>query len=230
MKLLTTANTKILKSLDLGYMTFGIHLAPYTLAGVGNVCPWASEGCAAACLNTSGMGAFSNVQDSRIAKTQFFYAQRNLFMEQLVKEMRAAVRKAKREGYKPVFRLNLTSDIQWEKSHVAHDGKTVFEHFPDVQFMDYSKGAKRFGNVPPNYHLTFSRSEKNGDKAVALAKAGHNVAVVFDKVPKQWNGIPVIDGDEHDLRFLDPKGVIVGLKAKGKAKRDESGFVVKGAE
>jgi hypothetical protein len=63
------------------------------------------------------------------------------------------------------------------------------------------------------------------DVRLALSN-GMNVAAVFHKVPETYLGRTVINGDETDLRFLDPKGVIVGLKAKGKAKKDTTGFVV----
>lgn len=229
MKLLTTSNTKIKKGEKLGFMTFGIHLAPAKLSGF-NTCPSASNGCAAACLNTAGMGVYSTVQSARIAKTLLFFKQRDSFMTQLVKEIAAAVKKSVKNEMIPCFRLNLTSDLAWEK--IRHNGQTIFELFPDVQFYDYSKVLSRMssflaGELPKNYHLTFSRSESNELAVNAILASGGNVAAVFrGALPKTWQGKKVVSGDESDLRFKDPKGVIVGLVEKGKAKKDSSGFVL----
>lgn len=229
MKLLTTANTKIKKGEKLGFMTFGIHLAPAKLSGF-NVCPSASKGCAAACLNTAGMGVYSTVQAARIAKTKFFFSDKQGFMSQLIKEITAAIRKAEKNGMKPAFRLNLTSDLPWEK--ITYEGKTVFELFPRVKFYDYTKVLSRMsaflsGDFPKNYHLTFSRSESNETATRAVLVSGGNVAMVFRKrLPKRFMGFPVIDGDISDVRFKDGKRKIVGLVEKGVAKKDLTGFVL----
>ena len=133
--------------------------------------------------------------------------------------------KAEKQGLIPVFRLNGTSDLAWEKYEVAN-GKNIFQMFPEVQFYDYTKINNRKVSHIPNYHLTFSKADGNDmDTRIAMSN-GMNVAVVFKNVPETYLGRPVINGDETDLRFLDPKGVIVGLKAKGKAKKDTTGFVV----
>jgi hypothetical protein len=226
MKLLNSGNSKTIKGEKIGFRTFGIHLAPSKLSGH-NVCLWASKGCAMACLNTAGRGAMSNVQKARINKTKFFFQDKGGFMEQLVKEITAAIKSAAKAGLAPCFRLNLTSDIPWEG--MRHEGKNIFEHFPNHQFYDYSKGKTRFvKNKVSNYHLTYSRSEETGlEEIKELVSKGHNVAVVFrGKLPKTWEGMQVVDGDDTDLRFLDPKGVIVGLVEKGLAKKDQTGFVV----
>ena len=224
MKLLGIANTKTLKGEQLGYRTYIMHLAPSTLSGY-QVCPMASEGCAEACLNLSGMGRFSNVQAARIAKTRYFFEDRGSFMKQLVKEIRSAVKSAGKAGLTPVFRLNGTSDIRWETIAVYADNawhNNIMDAFPQVQFYDYTKIPNR-RNVPRNYHLTFSRSESNGDLVAASLL---NVAVVFDVLPDTYLGRRVIDGTEHDLRFLDPENVVVGLTANGKAVDDATGFTV----
>ena len=228
-KLLTTANAKIKKGEKLGFMSFGVHLAPAWVSGF-NVCKDASSGCAAACLSTSGHGAFSTVQNSRIAKTQLFFKQKETFLAQLIKEVRAAVKKAEKNKMIPCFRLNLTSDLPWEK--IKHEGKSIMELFPSVQWYDYTKSSARMsaflaGEFPKNYHLTFSRSESNALAVDAILASGGNVAAVFrGALPKTWQGKKVVSGDESDLRFKDPKGVIVGLVQKGKAKKDQSGFVL----
>jgi len=229
MKLLTTANAKIRKGEKIGFRTFGIHLAPASLSGF-NVCKDASAGCAAACLNTAGMGAFSNVQNSRIEKTRLFFKDKAVFLSQLIKEITAAVKSAEKQNLTAVFRLNLTSDLPWEK--IKLNGQSVFDLFPSVQFYDYTKSPERMtaflaGEMPQNYHLTFSKSETNGAIAESILKSGGNVAMVFRKsLPSKWLGVEVVNGDETDLRFLDGAGKIVGLVEKGKAKKDESGFVI----
>ena len=228
MKLLGIANTKTMKGEALGFRTYIMHLAPSTLSGY-QVCPMASLGCSEACLNLSGMGRFSNVQAARIAKTKWFFEDRGSFMSQLLKEIRSAIRSSLKAGVTPVFRLNGTSDIRWETISVFADGvwhNNIMDAFPSVQFYDYTKIPNR-RNVPSNYHLTFSRSETNELDALQVLSSGTmNVAVVFDEIPNKWAGVTVIDGTETDLRFLDDRAVVVGLKANGKAKKDQTGFTV----
>lgn len=219
MKLLTENNAKVLKGLEFGYLNVILHLAPFNLSGK-QVCPKASAGCASACLNTAGMGIFSNVQNARKAKTLRYFNDRENFMADLAKDVNSAIKKAKKKGLKLAVRINGTSDLPMLALKVA-------EQFSDVQFYDYTKVAKTFDReLPKNYHLTFSRSEVNDAEVDTILAKGHNVAMVFDKLPKTYKGFKVISGEENDLRFLDEKNVIVGLKAKGKAKKDTSGFVL----
>jgi hypothetical protein len=232
MAILTTSNTKIKKGETSGFKTAGIHLAPHKLSGY-NTCLAASNGCAAACLNTAGMGVYSTVQAARIKKTKAFFEDRNGFMVSLIKEIKAMIKKSNKLGLTPAFRLNLTSDIAWE--NIKHEGMNIMEMFPDVTFYDYTKIPKRMlqftrGELPKNYHLTFSRSENNQIHVDIVMAFGGNVAVVFrGKLPNTYKGKKVIDGDINDLRFLDPKGIVVGLVEKGRAKKDASGFVVEPA-
>ena len=228
--ILTTQNDKTLKSLSLGYLTFGIHFAHSDLSGI-DVCPDASEGCKLACLDFAGRGQMGNVKEARIEKTKTFFSDIPIFMLRLHKEIEKAISYANKKQLQACFRLNLTSDVKWEK--IKYLGKTIFEHFPSVQFYDYTKSFARLKLNIPNYHLTFSRSESQTNHvhcALAL-QAGHNVAAVFStkkgfELPSEYNGKEVIDGDKHDLRFIDKRGVIVGLRAKGPAKNDQSGFVI----
>lgn len=219
------SDAKTVKGEKFGWLTFILYLAPSTVSvpfGGANLCPNASKGCAAACLFTAGRGRFSNVRSSRIRKTVEFVKDRKLFLSNLEEDIVAGIKLAKMRNMKPCFRLNGTSDINWAKFMV--------HKFPDVQFYDYTKVTDYVLNHDlPNYHLTFSRSEENEAEALLLMEQGHNVAVVFPTkdFPSHWNGVPVINGDESDLRFLDPKGCVVGLKAKGDAKTDQSGFVVR---
>jgi hypothetical protein len=223
MNLLTTNNTKLLKGSGKGYMSFVLHLSPADSSGT-EVCPKRSPGCTEACLNTAGRGKMHKVQAGRLRKTRLYLEDREGFMAQLVWDIKAGIRRAGRHDAIPCFRLNGTSDVPWERVRI--NGKNVFQLFPDVQFYDYSKLHNRKVSQYKNYHLTFSRGENN-DKDVAKAiAAGMNVAVVFRELPETYMGLPVISGDEDDLRFLDPPNHIVGLKAKGRARKDASGFVV----
>jgi hypothetical protein len=232
MSLLNSGNSKTRKGEKKGFTTYGIHLAPASLSGF-NVCDSSSAGCRWACLNTAGRGKMSSVQRARIAKTKLFFKDKQKFLAELWVEITKSIKSSAKKGMTPCFRLNLTSDLPWEK--IKFNGQSVMEAFPDVQFYDYCKSPERMtkfvnGDMPANYHLTFSRSETNGALALAFLKSGGNVAMVFRKsLPATYFGHEVIDGDETDLRFLDGKGKIVGLKEKGLAKKDETGFVLEPA-
>ena len=239
MKLLSTGNPKIIKGFKQGYNTYILHLAPADLSGF-NTCPKATAGCKAACLNTAGRGGMfkkgestNMIQEARIRKTAFFFEERAGFMEWLVADIKLAIKQSAKKGLIPVFRLNGTSDLSWEKYEVIRDGKlyrNIFTAFPDVQFYDYTKVLGRKISDIKNYHLTFSAADGNDVDVMKAIQQDYNVATVFGikktlPMPESYNGLPVFNGDESDLRFLDPKGVVVGLYAKGKAKKDTSGFV-----
>ena len=232
--LLTSGNQKILKGEKLGYITKGIHLAPANLSGF-ETCRWRSKGCTMSCLNTAGRGQMNSVQDSRIAKTRLFFEEQFDFLAKLTKEITSTIKSAIKKEMEAVFRLNLTSDITWESVFFDEERpKNIFDKFPETQFYDYTKSFQRMaqflnGEFPSNYHLTFSRSENNQKLVEMVLEMGGNVAVVFrNQLPKTWNGIEVVNGDETDLRFLDKQGVVVGLIEKGMAKKDETGFVQEG--
>jgi hypothetical protein len=240
-KLLGTSSAKTVKGETLSYLTGILYLSPSDLSGAGNVCPWAGT-CKEACLNSAGRGAFNSVQAARIKKTRWFFANRDAFMETLYEDCKALVRKAKRAGMLPCIRLNGTSDLAFHRLIVPSKGKTLMDLFPNVPFYDYSKSLKKAldnakGLHAPNYHVTFSRdSAANESECEQVLRAGGNVSVVFrDSLPPTYWHRPVINGDTTDLRFLDRRaragryGYVVGLKAKGKAKHDTSGFVVDSA-
>lgn len=222
------SNAKTVKGQKKGYATGILYLAPADVSGY-EVCPGSSSGCREACLNTAGRGKMSRVQEARVRKTKFFFENRALFLTELEADISRFIKWAKKKDFIPVVRLNGTSDIVWERiSFVGEDGKTynnMMERFPEIQFYDYTKLAGR-KNLPKNYHLTFSLHEENENRASKAIQNGMNVAVVFrDELPKKYMKLNVINGDETDLRFLDKKKKIVGLKAKGKAKKDTKGFV-----
>ena len=230
--ILTAGNAKIVKGEELGYLTKGIHFAPANLSGY-EVCHWRSKGCTFACLNTAGRGQMERTQDSRIAKTKLFFEQRNDFLAKLTKEIASSIKSAIKKGMTAVFRPNLTSDLEWETIE-NEQGETLFQKFAETQFYDYTKSFARMkafldGELPSNYHLTFSRSEHNQKLCEMVLAMGGNVAVVFrNQLPETWNGFEVVNGDENDLRFLDKSGVVVGLIEKGLAKKDKTGFVQEG--
>jgi hypothetical protein len=254
MKFTTIANTK--RDTNLSYLgninksaklakngkishqyTYSIYLAPSSLSGY-NVCSHSTPECRLNCLHTSGRnsmeiisGVKTMTNDCRIKKTRLFYEYPEYFMQWLIAELERYQNKAKKDGYGFSVRLNCTSDINWQT--VLIDGKNLFELYPDVVFYDYSKNPAKFINKPENYHLTFSFTGRNVTSCIALLKQGYSVAVVFDiknetELPKTFMGFPVINGDKTDARFLDPKGVIVGLKFKRIAnqKAEKGCFVV----
>lgn len=219
----------------LGIHTRVLHLAPARSSGF-NVCPMASEGCEAACLNYAGF-KYARKQQARVNRTHMFFHQRKEFMHRLAREIFSTMDFAYKCGLSPGIRLNGTSDIRWENVPVELPSgayyDNIMEMFCDVQFMDYTKIANRRG-LPPNYRLVFSRSETNDDDCRKALENGMNVAVVFlEELPETFWGLRVIDGDEHDWRFGDyeeypNERVIVGLRAKGHlAAQDTTGFVVR---
>jgi hypothetical protein len=217
-------DAKTTKGTTKGVLTGIMYLAPHKLAG-DNICPLAElAGCVSGCLNTAGRGRFTNTQLARIRKTRLWHEERDWFMNRLRKDISALVRKANRLGMTPMVRLNGTSDIRWEV-----EAPELFAEFSEVQFYDYTKIPNR-KNLPANYHLTFSysgASERYREFYHVARDNGMNVAVVFRKfIPETFLDMPVINGDESDVRPFDPTGVVVALKAKGKAKQDTSGFVV----
>jgi hypothetical protein len=227
-----SSDSKTVKGQKFGYMTGILYLAPFTLSGT-NLCPMAERAkCFEACLNTAGRGVMNSVQKGRLRKATLFNNDQQTFMMELVKDIRALIRKANREGFTPLVRLNGTSDIRWEGRHFRLDGKlvTIFEAFPSIQFYDYTKISNR-KNIPANYDLTYSYSGVEGyQRYVSIAVKNHmRVAVVFrdrKRIPAVFLDMECIDGDNSDLRHLDPFGVVVALYAKGRARKDNSGFVV----
>lgn len=233
--LLTVGNPKTAKGEARGYLTAVLHLAPANVAGLGTVCPKATAGCMATCLNTAGRGGImprgattNAIQEARKRRTAFYKLNRQGFEKALAQDIARHITRARRAGLTPCVRVNGTSDLPGLALAMA-------DRFPDVQFYDYTKipfESAKASRTRKNYHLTFSRSESNGPDVARALACGVNVAVVFSTgrgrpLPKTWCGARVIDGDKHDLRFLDPRGVVVGLRAKGRARRDSSGFVVK---
>lgn len=244
MKLLNIdANAKTVKGQKKGYLTGIMYLAPYTVSGI-NVCPMAElANCHETCLFVQGRARVyaagktfvtvsgdvvpdSTIIHARIARTELFHNDREAFLIMLEKEINALIRKANRMNFIPVVRLNGTSDIRWENIRFK-SGDTIFARFPELMFYDYTKINNR-KNLPKNYHLSWSYSEAS-ERYAAMRPDNLNWVVVFstNKFPETFLGRRVINGDETDLRFLDDSGIVVGLKAKGSARNDTSGFVVR---
>jgi hypothetical protein len=232
-----TQNAKTIKGEQLGYTTYILYMSPQKQNTLGkNICPKATAGCAAACLFTAGRGKFSNVMKGRLNKTEYFLRERENFMNDVAKEIAKGIKKHGAD--KMCVRLNGTSDIPYENIPVG-GFKNIMEMFPNLQFYDYSKNPKRFTNkLPKNYHLTFSMAEtkENKEDCFKLLNAGFNVASVFavnneSELPNTYKGYDVINGDEHDLVWLHKsntkQGLVIGLKAKGDAKKDTTGFVIR---
>lgn len=230
MKLLSVGtNTKTLKSDNAQnkYLTSILYLSPAKTSGY-QTCPNSSKGCRDSCLFTAGRGAFSNVMAARLRKTKLWFEDRNQFISLLQSDLAAFEKKCKKENKTPAIRLNGTSDIPFVKNKTISN---ILQSINNLQMYDYTKRQSYFreymaGNLPKNLHLTFSRSEHNWEFCKEVLDNSHNVSVVFEEVPKEYKGYQVFDGDNTDLRFLDPQG-ICGLKAKGKAKKDSTNFVVR---
>ena len=227
--LLTTQNAKTSKGENTGYLTGILYMAPASISGV-NLCQFASNGCKKSCLYSAGRGKFSNVQQARINKAKLFNEHNHYFMQSLLYSVRKLIKEAKNKNLIPCVRLNGTTDISWENI-IVENGKNIFELFSDIQFYDYTKNFNRLDALNEkwlNYHLTFSRSESNDRQVQRMIDIGVNVAIVYSDAPKALEQVKnAINGDVHDLRFLDAKGKIVALSAKGDAKKDASNFVIK---
>jgi hypothetical protein len=233
--LLSVSNdAKTIKGESKGYLTGVLYLAPHKLSGI-NICPSASPQCIASCLNGAGRGVFPNVQAARLRKTKLFHEDRSEFFTLLRDDINRLVNAAKSRGLAPCVRLNGTSDIPWELTYLPSQTgmkHTILSMYAGVQFYDYTKIESRAlawarGLMPENYHLTFSYSGGRQPRLPKILETRCNVAVVFrNTLPETYLSRRVIDGDTSDLRFRDPRGVIVGLTAKGPARKADAGFVV----
>jgi hypothetical protein len=232
--ILGESSTKTIKGESIGYLTGIVYLVPDA-----KLCPHAKlAGCLAACLNSAGRGAFNSVQAARHAKTQFFYQHQQAFMLCLAADIWSLVRRAAKLGLVPLVRPNGTSDIPYENIPVLK-GKNLFQLFPGVQFYDYTKHPSRnlTGKTAGNYDLTYSFSgltPKNVTIKGLTNSSNNRVAVVFSRqadIPSKFRTWDVIDGDNTDVRHIEPKNVVVALYAKGKARHDNSGFTqIKGRD
>lgn len=250
MNLLTLDSAKAMKSFGGEYLVAMMYLLPHTLGGGPTLCPHSTPACRFLCLNVSGKSEIGVEYDldlsaetiekignpvlkARLIRTRLYRLSReyssfnDIFLKLLYEDIDTLKIWTAANNMKPAIRLNGTSDIAWEKVQPE-----IFEHFKDIQFYDYTKwpleNRGKKGVLPKNYHLTYSISEKDISKtrAVNYLRAGRNVSAVFWQIPKEWNGYPVIDGTETDLRFLDLPSTVCGLRPLARAKKDTSGFVL----
>lgn len=226
------------------YTSMILHLAPANISGY-NMCPHASAGCKAICLNMAGHAGmlqdhkYSNnsCQVARCGRTTLLKTNKAVFFKKLKLEIQAHIMNCEFNGSRPCLRLNGTSDLNWAKIKDPETNKNLMELFPNVQFYDYTKDINQLKNAPKNYYFTFSHSESNQLEVAKALSMGVNIAVVFDKkmgLPETYMGYPVFNGDNTDLRFLDnklsghKKPIVIGLIEKGYlAKHDRTGFVVR---
>ena len=238
----TTHSAKMRYSYENGTETYCIYLAPSNMSGY-SVCP-NDKFCKAFCLNNSGHNKAdilahgmekSKINLSRIKKTKLFFEDKDTFMKLLIQEISRAEKKAHSKGMAFSVRLNGTSDISPED--FVYMGKNILEWFPNIQFYDYTKVHTRFDliNKYPNYDLTYSYNGYNWNACKGFLERGGKVAVVFEKeLPKTFNGFKVIDANGYDMRYLDPRGTIMGLHyhptandyVNGKYVRPNSKFIV----
>ena len=223
-----STNTKTAKN---SLETFILYLAPERQNSKGvNLCPKASKGCAAACLYTAGRGKFTNVKASRINKSEYYINDKKVFINQLSKEIVKIAAKAIKQDKKIAIRLNGTSDQDFISIIKRYKNLDLLndKQFKNLVFYDYTAilgKIKKYINT--NYSLTLSRKEDNEQDILKALKLGGNVAAVFrDELPTTYKGYNVVNGDTSDLQMLYNKNVILGLKAKGDAKKDKSGFVI----
>ena len=223
-RLLTVQNAKTVKGERYGILTGILYLSPANESGLMNCCPKSTPACRRVCLFTAGRGRFESVRRGRLRKTQWLFYDREGFVRELQRNVERLIQRARKRRMKLAIRINGTSDLPWL-------AQTLAREFPRVQFYDYTKLPKPQLRILPNYHLTFSYSGDNLTDSLDALRHGINVAVVFSTrrgqpLPATWQGYRVIDGDLSDTRFRDPQGVIVGLRAKGRARKSESPFVI----
>ena len=219
-----SADAKTVKGEKYGYLTGIVYFAQADLSGY-EVCPKRNALCTAACLGNEGRASvYKSITLARIAKTKRYFEDRANFLASLKHDAFRLMRKAAKRKLVPCLRPNGTSDLPV----MAYE---IVKTFPQLQVYDYTKNPKPWLRIRPNYHLTFSRSGTNDTECLQALEHGVNVSAVFARgvsMPSTLWGYPVINGDQHDLRFLDPKGVIVGLTSKGQsAKKEISGqFII----
>lgn len=214
------SNAKTSKGDDDTKLTAIMYLAPALMSGY-NTCTSRSPGCEAACLFTAGRGAMNSVMQARINKTKLYFENNSEFIRILRNDLDLFNTYCTENNFQGYVRLNGTSDLYWE---------TIldFTIYPDLKFYDYTKHTDRHVSHIPNYKLIYSRSEISTESDIESAFHRYkNVSVVFEEVPAVWKGRPVSDGDLNDLRWHDPENHYIALKAKGRAKHDTSGFVVR---
>lgn len=242
MSILTFSSPKLDKGEKFGWLSAVLYLMPADFSGLANLCPMASEGCKASCLVTAGRASMArefdarglpvnSIMAARQRRTAEYLADREGFVERFYPEVLSLVKRAKRHGKRAALRLNGTSDIAWWRNRAVVELLQPLVESGQLTMYDYTKVAANLKRAPAWYDLTLSRSERNAEAVSEALANNHKVAVVFaGKLPATYLGHPVIDGDQHDLTFLHSGPCILGLKAKGRAKKDQTGFTVRNYE
>ena len=213
-----------------------LYLAPAQQNSKGiNICP-AADSCKVPCLFTAGLaGVYSSIINSRISKTELYVRDRQKFADLLLKEISKLYAKAQNTGTQIAVRLNGTSDLDFIAILKNRTGIDILESYgttlgagPGLIFYDYTKLIGKVRKYAGSkYTLTFSYQPGNEADCLEALSLGANVAAVFRKaLPASYFGAEVVNGDKSDIVMLETSGKILGLKAKGPAKKDRSGFVI----
>jgi len=225
--LITVSNPKFERSNTRRELVAGLSLAPAKLSGV-NLCGNNTEACTRICINFEGYGKFNKTQQARLRRSHMFLEDRERFRSYLLKDLESLERWSRKYEVDVYFRPNTYSDLDWSKLMPE-----IFE-IP-LNYYDYSKNYRRVqsylaGELPKNYDLVLSRSERNGQQCEEYLAMGGNVAVVWrdrKEIPSSYLGYPVVDGVSSDLWWRKQRSVVGGLKAIGsRARADRSGFVL----
>jgi hypothetical protein len=226
---LTKQNAKILKSTKEGWITAGVHLLPNDLGGT-NLCPYSTPTCRHICLHYTGRNMiFKRVTRARTRRTFLFNTHPEIFESRLHAALYETLRECKRKNFGLALRPNLTSDSHKLVKMFLRWKDNVSEHTEvPIRIYDYTKIPKAQGWFPEDYVTVYSWGELTTEEVFYENIECRSVAAVFAKgFPDRFKGYPVISGEDHDLRFLDARpGVIIAIKARGRAFQDTSGFVV----
>lgn len=234
-RLLSALNEKTPKAEKVGILSAILYLAPATMASPKTVCPYSTAACREGCLFSAGRGRTPRVINARMRRTLMYLNERDQFFDELVGELYEMQQAAWLNGMTLSIRLNGTSDIKWEDERL--DGKTLFELFGHARFHDYTRIPFQHRRVPENWHLTWSAADAPLSEIAAQLRQGRNVAAIVPEHEKaqapQWfvmgdTEVQIVDGEEHDARFLDPSPALVLLKPKGRLLQGPSPMVHEG--
>jgi hypothetical protein len=251
---LLSANSKLKKAAG-RYRAIGLAMAPWKFAGGGNLCAMASAGCVAACNGLwSGMNVTTSTRFALIGRARLYLEFRALFLEKLMGELARFEKLCIRTGRIPACRLNVSTDVPWEKT-----APQIFTARRRIRFYDYTAySPESRNNLPPNYQLCHSWKEHTTFAYVeSVIAAGRNIVVPFDSAYAPARGlfgalprsvvfvdratgrqltIGTVNGDRHDIRRRETDGAGKCVALHGKSGRGkvsaavDSGFMRHHAE
>ena len=219
---LTGTSKKVKLGEGLGYSTVVMYGSMASQSGI-NLCKNSTPECRKGCLGLSS-GHLSFHQQTMALKMWCFYFYPELSKAKLLQELRNHKEDSDRKGYNALARLNGSTDIDFTRLFDGQDTSKLPKQYDYTK--DYERACRQ---IFSDYHLTYSISEdpESWDKAIALVKNGGTAAFVTERNKEKakafsakiakWTGLKVVDGDRHDLRFLD-RGSLVCLTAKGDLK------------